>query len=180
VSDLATRTCGSAVTDVAVSAADLGPLQNNGGPTDTRALVAGSPAARAVDAAAAVAATNAHGYCAGVFGVDQRDLARPGTGQCAAGAFQPEVTAAPPAQPAQPATPVTARPAPAAPVAGRPPTGKPTTGTPRTVTPAPRHDKHPHGKWAPAPYQGPRTKIAPGHHKPAGKKHHRHPGKRRR
>jgi hypothetical protein len=170
VSDHASPTCGSAPTDVAIGPDDLGPLQNNGGLTDTRALVAASPAAGAVDAAASVASTDPHGYCAGVFGLDQRALARPAVGRCAAGAFQPQEAAAP-AKPAP--APVATKPAPA-PVVAKPAP----PAAPPVVKPAP-HDKHPHGKWTPAPYKGPRTKIAPGHHKPGSKKHHRRHGKRR-
>lgn len=166
VSDLAAGSCGSAKSDVATAADDLGPLQNNGGLTDTRALTPGSAAATAVAQSA---------YCTGaLLGVDQRALARPGTGHCAAGAFEPQTPApapapspAPPVKPVPPATPVAAKPV-------------PTPKAPTVVKPAPPADKHPHGRWAPAPYKGPRTKIAPGHHKRGHHQtHHRHHGKRR-
>jgi hypothetical protein len=177
VSDPAAGSCGNAPSDVATTTADLGPLQNNGGLTDTRALAPGSPAATAVDAAVAATAVAQSGYCAGsLLGVDQRALARPTTGHCAAGAFQPEPTApAAPPQSAPPNTPVAAKPTPVRPVAG-----KPGPKTPTAVKPAPGPDRHPHGRWAPAPYRGPRTKIAPGHHKPGHHPtHHRRHGKRR-
>lgn len=139
VSDVAAGTCGRATTDVLTAAAEIGLLQHNGGPTETRALTSGTAAATAVDGA------NPAGYCTGaLFGVDQRAVAR-STTRCAAGAFEPQQTT----------------PAPTAPVA------------------APVDDRHPHGRWAPAPYKGPKTKIAPGHHKPGGKSHKKHHGKRR-
>jgi hypothetical protein len=56
----------------------LGPLADNGGPTDTRALAQGSPA---VDAGAGCAAT------------DQRGVARPAGGACDIGAFESPFTA---------------------------------------------------------------------------------------
>jgi hypothetical protein len=56
----------------------LAPLANNGGPTDTRALTANSPA---VDAGAGCAAT------------DQRGVARPAGGACDIGAFESPFTA---------------------------------------------------------------------------------------
>lgn len=163
VSDPAAPSCGSASTDVATTADDLGPLQNNGGLTDTRALSSGSAAAKAVDAAAASAVGQSN-YCAGaVLGLDQRSIARSGVGHCAAGAFEPQAPPPPPAQ-AAPAKPVAAKPVPASPTIVKPGAGDP-----------PR----PHGRWQPAPYQGPRTKIAPGHHRPGHKTHHRHHGKHR-
>jgi len=60
----------------------LGPLTNNGGPTQTIALLPGSPAINAGDAD--VCAT------APVNGVDQRGYVRPGTGhtQCSIGAYE--------------------------------------------------------------------------------------------
>jgi CSLREA domain-containing protein len=63
----------------------LGALQNNGGPTDTMALAAGSPA---IDA----------GTNAGCPAADQRGIARPQGAACDIGAFERE--AAPPAPPA--------------------------------------------------------------------------------
>jgi hypothetical protein len=56
----------------------LGPLANNGGPTQTRALLAGSPALDAANATVCAAAP--------VSGVDQRDVARPAA--CDIGAFE--------------------------------------------------------------------------------------------
>jgi hypothetical protein len=66
----------------------IGALGNNGGETDTRALLAGSPA---IDTAGA-------DVCAAT---DQRDLPRPALGGCDIGAF--EAQAAAPAPPAPPA-----------------------------------------------------------------------------
>ena len=55
---------------------NLGPLQDNGGPTQTMALPGGSPAA-------------ASGVAANCPSTDQRGVARPGSGQnCSSGAFQ--------------------------------------------------------------------------------------------
>ena len=74
----------------------LGPLTDNGGPTDTMALMAGSPA---IDAGAACPAT------------DQRGLTRAQGTTCDAGAFEsaftapPVVTAPPPASPPPPPPP---------------------------------------------------------------------------
>jgi predicted outer membrane repeat protein len=59
----------------------LGPLANNGGPTQTEALRVGSPAVNAADAATCP-------------GTDQRDVARPQRGGCDMGAYE---VAAPPA-----------------------------------------------------------------------------------
>ena len=66
----------------------LGALGNNGGETDTRALLTGSPA---IDTAGA-------DVCAAT---DQRDLPRPALGGCDIGAFEVQA-AAPPAPPAPP------------------------------------------------------------------------------
>jgi hypothetical protein len=62
----------------------LGPLANNGGPTDTRALLEGSPA---IDAGGACSAT------------DQRGVARPAGGGCDIGAFESPFTAPVPVPP---------------------------------------------------------------------------------
>lgn len=59
----------------------IGPLRDNGGPTATRALLAGSPA---IDAASPAQA-GAPGACPGA---DQRGVARPQTGRCDIGAFE--------------------------------------------------------------------------------------------
>ena len=60
----------------------LGPLQNNGGPTETMALLFGSPAINAVPA----------GQCTDLGGspvtTDQRGVARPQLGFCDAGAYE--------------------------------------------------------------------------------------------
>lgn len=58
----------------------LGPLQNNGGPTDTRALLAGSPA---IDA----------GSNTGCPATDQRGVTRPQGLRCDIGAFERDTTA---------------------------------------------------------------------------------------
>jgi cysteine-rich repeat protein len=60
----------------------LGPLANNGGPTQTIALLPNSPAINAGDPAVCVNAP--------VNGVDQRGYARPGSGhtQCSIGAYE--------------------------------------------------------------------------------------------
>jgi hypothetical protein len=62
----------------------LGPLASNGGPTQTRALLAGSPALNAANATVCAAAP--------VSGVDQRAVAR--TGSCDIGSFEGAGTAA--------------------------------------------------------------------------------------
>lgn len=78
-------TC-SGFTQVSSAALDLGPLQGNGGPTETHAL---APASVAVDAAS---------DCEGAFGdpvtADQRGVPRPQGPECDVGAF--ELTVAPP------------------------------------------------------------------------------------
>jgi len=58
----------------------LGPLADNGGPTWTHALLAGSPAIDAADDAACVAPP--------INGVDQRGVARPQGVGCDVGAFE--------------------------------------------------------------------------------------------
>ena len=69
----------------------LGALRNNGGPTDTLSLLAGSPA---IDAGAGCAAT------------DQRGQPRPQGTACDSGAFESAFTTAPPvAAPTDPTTP---------------------------------------------------------------------------
>jgi hypothetical protein len=81
----------------------LGPLQDNGGQTDTFALFAGSAA---VDAATAP----------GCPGVDQRGAARPVGAACDAGAFEGEVEPPQPPDPPTPSAPSTPS-TPAAPAA---------------------------------------------------------------
>ena len=90
------NTCGlNATGDLVNTEPKLGPLQNNGGPTPTRALLAGSPATDA-------------GSCSDVLGnpltIDQREVARPqpAGGKCDIGAFELQPSVAPP--PAPPAT----------------------------------------------------------------------------
>jgi Bacterial Ig domain len=73
----------------------LGGLANNGGETDTRALLTGSPAINSAGA----------DVCAST---DQRDLPRPALGGCDIGAF--EVQPPPPAPPAPPASKDTTKP----------------------------------------------------------------------
>jgi hypothetical protein len=70
----------------------LGGLTNNGGPTSTHALLAGSPAIGAANPA-------------GCAGTDQRGVARPQEGTCDAGAFELVPTQAPPSQPPPPGLP---------------------------------------------------------------------------
>ena len=68
--------CGFQTTSLSGANPNLGPLQNNGGPTQTLALLAGSPAI-------------ALGVPANCPATDQRGAARPGLGQnCSSGAFQ--------------------------------------------------------------------------------------------
>jgi predicted outer membrane repeat protein len=95
------NTCGlNATGDLVNTEPQLGPLQNNGGPTPTQALPVGSPA---VDA----------GSCTDASGtsvtVDQRGFARPekAGGRCDIGAFELQPAAAPPPSPpaAAPGTP---------------------------------------------------------------------------
>jgi hypothetical protein len=82
----------------------LGPVQNNGGPTSTQALSAGSPA---VDA----------GDCTDLAGqpltIDQRGVARPQPpgGKCDIGAFELAPTAPPPPPPTSPPAAVPGTPA---------------------------------------------------------------------
>jgi hypothetical protein len=65
----------------------VGPLQNNGGPTQTHALLPGS---NAID-------TGAYTYCAGwpIYNLDQRGVSRPQGSQCDVGAFELELNNAP-------------------------------------------------------------------------------------
>ncbi len=83
--------------DITNAATYLGPLQNNGGPTSTIALLGGSPGSTAIDAIP-VSPTN---DCTDAFGVivttDQRGVTRPQGSGCDIGAYElaPQVTAAP-------------------------------------------------------------------------------------
>ncbi|MGC9039982.1 MAG: choice-of-anchor Q domain-containing protein [Roseiflexus sp.] len=58
----------------------LAPLANNGGPTPTHALLAGSPALNRIPGG-----TN---DCGGAIAIDQRDISRPQDGACDVGAFE--------------------------------------------------------------------------------------------
>jgi hypothetical protein len=90
----------------------LGPLADNGGPTDTYALLSGSPAFDA-------------GNAAGCPATDQRGLPRPGFAACDVGAFE--------AQPPPPPPPPPPAPVPAA-LTLDPPTANRTPGDANTVT----------------------------------------------
>jgi CSLREA domain-containing protein len=70
------------------------PLASNGGPTQTHALRAGSPAVDAGDDAACAASP--------VSGVDQRGTARPSGAHCDIGAFEGAVTVPAPSPPTPP------------------------------------------------------------------------------
>lgn len=80
-----TTDCGFTAPGDITGDALLGGLANNGGETDTRALLTGSPAIDHADSAVCAA-------------TDQRDLPRPALGGCDIGAF--ELQPAPPAAPA--------------------------------------------------------------------------------
>jgi hypothetical protein len=67
---------------VAGSSVGLGPLQDNGGPTLTRALAAGSPAINAGNPSGCQDAAG------GALTIDQRGLLRPSGGRCDIGAFE--------------------------------------------------------------------------------------------
>ena len=77
-------TCGFAQTNdqqnVSAAALALGALANNGGPTDTHALMAGSVALDAIP--------NATNGCGTTVTQDQRGEARPASGACDIGAFE--------------------------------------------------------------------------------------------
>jgi CSLREA domain-containing protein len=79
--------CGfTQATSISGTNPNLGPLQDNGGPTQTIALLGGSPAA-------------ASGLAANCPNTDQRGVARPGSGQnCSSGAFQYVALTCPSAQ----------------------------------------------------------------------------------
>jgi hypothetical protein len=66
--------------DLATANAGLGPLADNGGPSQTHALLASSPA---IDRAPA----EING-CGSTVSSDQRGVARPWNGSCDAGAFE--------------------------------------------------------------------------------------------
>lgn len=65
---------------------NLGPLADNGGPTQTMALVAPSPALNTGSNAVCAAAIGAPNYGAG--GLDQRGVQRPQGPACDLGAFE--------------------------------------------------------------------------------------------
>ena len=91
------NTCAfNAATDLLNTNPQLGPLQNNGGPTPTQALAAGSPA---VDAGSC---TN---IVASALMIDQRGVARPqpAGGKCDIGAYE-LIQGTPPPPPSKPAT----------------------------------------------------------------------------
>jgi hypothetical protein len=80
--------CGfSAAGDLVVADAMLGPLQDNGGPTETHALLAGSPAINAASC----------GFPPPTTDTDQRGVLRPQGAACDIGAFEVEVAASIPA-----------------------------------------------------------------------------------
>ncbi|MGH2963312.1 MAG: choice-of-anchor Q domain-containing protein [Solirubrobacterales bacterium] len=82
------QACFTAATDLQNTDPVLGPLATNGGPTQTLALTAGSPAIDFVP--------NAAPHCTGATGTaplttDQRGLPRPSGSRCDAGAFEVQV-----------------------------------------------------------------------------------------
>jgi len=105
----------------------VGPLQNNGGSTLTRALLPGSPAIGLVPAANCAVAT------------DQRGVARPFNGACDAGAYQSAFTAMPTSTPTgTPVASATGTPAASATATGTAvPTGSATAVPSGTATTAP-------------------------------------------
>ena len=91
------NTCAfNAATDLLNTNPQLGPLQNNGGPTPTRALPMGSPA---------VDAGSCDDVLGAALGIDQRGVARPqpAGGKCDIGAYE-LIPSAPPPPPSKPAT----------------------------------------------------------------------------
>ncbi|GIW44659.1 MAG: hypothetical protein KatS3mg077_1941 [Candidatus Binatia bacterium] len=83
-------TC-SSFTQVSSAALNLGPLANNGGPTDTHALLAGSVAINAVPSGQCTDVDN------NVVTTDQRGVVRPQGLQCDAGAYETRRAGAAPA-----------------------------------------------------------------------------------
>jgi uncharacterized repeat protein (TIGR01451 family)/CSLREA domain-containing protein len=76
--------CHAVSSDLTNTSLNLGPLQNNGGPTSTEALLRGSPAIDAADdTACASETTNSAGAA-----VDQRGVARPESFHCDIGAYE--------------------------------------------------------------------------------------------
>ncbi|MCB0172461.1 MAG: hypothetical protein KDJ97_18090, partial [Anaerolineae bacterium] len=71
---------GTGAGDIAGVNPVLGPLQNNGGSTNTQALLADSPAINAIP-------TGSSG-CGTTFTADQRGVTRPRAGACDIGAFE--------------------------------------------------------------------------------------------
>jgi hypothetical protein len=72
---LTDATCFAGASDLVVADAGLGPLADNGGPTLTHALLAGSPAIDAAD----------DGICPAT---DQRGVTRPQGAACDVGAYE--------------------------------------------------------------------------------------------
>jgi len=99
----------------------LGALANNGGPTRTLALVAGSSA---IDAA---------GACGGVTLTDQRSVSRPQGPACDIGAFEVAVVVVPTTT----VEPTTVAPTTNAPTTNAPTTNAPTTNAPDTTVATP-------------------------------------------
>ena len=128
-------TCGlTAATDRPNTDPLLGPLEDNGGPTSTHALLPGSPALDAVPVAACV---DHEGH---PLPADQRGVARPQGPNCDIGAFELKVvppTPTPTPTPSPTATP-TPTPSPTATPTPTPsPTATPTPTPSPTATPAP-------------------------------------------
>jgi hypothetical protein len=92
-----TTDCGFTAPGDITGDALLGALADNGGETDTRALLTGSPAIDHADSATCAA-------------TDQRDLPRPALGGCDIGAFELQPAAPAPPAPAPPATADTTKP----------------------------------------------------------------------
>ena len=84
------QSCGQDLTVVTVDDLKLGPLANNGGPTDTHALLEGSVA---IDAVPQNECTDQNGN---PVPVDQRGTPRPQGRACDAGAYEREQGTAPP------------------------------------------------------------------------------------
>jgi hypothetical protein len=150
-------TCGFSAANGSLSSTNpqLAPagLQSNGGPTQTFALQAGSPAINAGDESVCAAAP--------VNSLDQRGYVRPGTGaaNCSIGAF--EYNSSGPPAPTPTLTPVPSVTVTATPTPSQPPTSTPTaTGTPTssatatptlTATPTPTATRTPTASATPSP-----------------------------
>lgn len=90
----------------------VGPLANNGGPTQTHALLSGSPAIDRIPMTGT--------YCPAT---DQRGIARPQGLACDIGAFESALNPAPVARPSDPLNPTGPPPPAPSPRAGMPPSG---------------------------------------------------------